>query len=287
MSLVQSMVEHVPQFARRVMPLVVACKLYGSMERARYLHDTHQALRQSGLYSRRVFLDACAVRTKFIADRIFVAHAKPQDIARLAAAVPPEDANVATIRRQLAMDRPFLFGCSYFGCVYFALLALKDMVRELLVVVAGDPGPGVHYFNRIAAASGIRITVAGTADRTVALRVLRHLGRGGAVATMLDSFHGERLELRSDFLGRPAASLGTLYELGHRAGAMLVPTASIRKNGKLVLEVGDLIDMRSTPAVEASQQVNDYFSDLVRAYPGQWMGWPNLLARWRMAHQTY
>ena len=287
MSLARPIVEHLPQLARRVLPSVVACRLYGSMERARYLHDTYQALQLSGLYSRRVFLDACAVRPKFIADRTFVAHARPEDIARLAPGVPLGDANFAAIRRQLAKGRPFLFGCSYFGSVYFALLALKDLVRELLVVVARDPAPGLHHFNKIALASGIRITVAGTTERGIALRILRHLGRGGAVATMLDCFHGERLELSGDFLGKPAASLGTLYTLGQRAGAIVVPTASIHKNGRQLLEIGELIDLPSTSIEAASQGVNDYFSALVRSYPGQWMGWPNLLARWRMAAQTY
>jgi len=281
------MIERLPRLARRVLPSVVACRLYGSMERARYLHDTYQALQQSGLYSRRVFLDASAVRPKFIADRTFVAHARPDDIVRLAPTVRPGDANFAAIRRQLAEGRPFLFGCSYFGCIYFALLALQDLVRELLVVVARDPAPGLHYFNKIAMASGIRITVAGTTESTIALRILRHLARGGAVATMLDCFHGERLELRSDFLGKPAASPGTLYGIARRAGAIVVPTASIHKDGKQLLEIGNLIDLPSTSIEAASQSVNDYFSDLIRTYPGQWMGWPNLLARWQVARQTY
>lgn len=287
MRLAQSMIERMPRLARGVLPAVVACRLYGTLERARYVHDTYQALQQCGLYSRQVFLDACAVRPKFIADRSFVAHARPQDIARLAVSAPLGDANFTAIRRQLARGRPFVFGCSYFGSVYFALLALKELVRELLVVVARDPGPGLHHFSKLAQASGIRIAVAGTTERTIALRILRHLGRGGAVATMLDCFHGARLQLRSDFLGKPAASPGTLYGIAQRAGAIVVPTASIHRNGRQMLEIGDLIDLSSTSIEAASQGVNDYFSDLVRTYPGQWMGWPNLLARWRMAAQTY
>jgi len=62
-----------------------------------------------------------------------------------------------------------------------------------------------------------------------------------------------------------------------------VPTASIHKDGKQLLEIGNLIDLPSTSIEAASQSVNDYFSDLIRTYPGQWMGWPNLLARWQLA----
>jgi lauroyl/myristoyl acyltransferase len=50
-----------------------------------------------------------------------------------------------------------------------------------------------------------------------------------------------------------------------------------------MLDVGKLIDMQSTSVEEASQNVNDYFSNLVRTYPDQWMGWQNLLSRWNMA----
>ena len=287
MSLVSSMVERLPRLAHRVLPQLVACRLYGSMDRAAYLRDTYLALQQAGLYSRRNFLGAHAVRHRFIADKTFIAHARPGDIARHAVAVPAGDANFAAIRQRLAQGHPLLLGCSYFGSVYFALLALRGLVRELLIVVARDPSSGSHYFDKVAQASGIRITVAGTAERGIGLRIMRHLGRGGVVATMLDCFYGERVQLRGEFLGRPAASLGTLYALGRRAGALVVPTASIRKEGKQVLDVGAPIDLSSNSIEDASQRVNDYYSALVRACPGQWMGWPNLLARWRMAAQTY
>jgi lauroyl/myristoyl acyltransferase len=62
-----------------------------------------------------------------------------------------------------------------------------------------------------------------------------------------------------------------------------VPTASIQRGGEQTLDVGELIDLQSTSIEEASQRVNDYFSNLVRTYPDQWMGWQNLLTRWDMA----
>jgi lauroyl/myristoyl acyltransferase len=100
---------------------------------------------------------------------------------------------------------------------------------------------------------------------------------------MLDCFYGTNSCLYTDFLGKPAASLGTLYGLAQRAGAIVVPTASIQRGGKQMLDIGELIDLRSTSIEEAGQRVNDYFSSLVRTYPDQWMGWQNLLTRWNMA----
>jgi lauroyl/myristoyl acyltransferase len=63
-----------------------------------------------------------------------------------------------------------------------------------------------------------------------------------------------------------------------------VPTASIRRDHKQILDIGAPIDLQSVSIEEASRQVNDYFSNLARAYPDQWMGWQNLLVRWNLAN---
>lgn len=99
---------------------------------------------------------------------------------------------------------------------------------------------------------------------------------------MLDCFYGTKTDDVSEFLGRPAASPGVLYRIAHKAHAIIVPTASIRRGRTLFLDIGNLIDMRETTAESASRSVNDYFTKLVTAHAEQWMGWPNLLARWEL-----
>lgn len=50
-----------------------------------------------------------------------------------------------------------------------------------------------------------------------------------------------------------------------------------------MLDIGELIDLQSTSIEDAGRRVNDYFSNMVRTHPDQWMGWQNLLTRWSMA----
>ncbi|MBE1160274.1 hypothetical protein [Dyella acidiphila] len=279
------LIKHHPHLARHVLPLIAARKLHTSNEHAHYLQDAESALRQAGHYSRKTLRDISLVRARFMADQMFLAHADPHDIGKLAPTICEHDINYAAVRRYVQDGRPLLFGCSYFGFMFFALLAMKGWVKELLVVAAGDPRPGLRLFEKISLACGFPIQVVGSAESTVALRIFRQLGRGGTVATMLDCYYGADTDLYTDFLGKPAASPGALYRLGQRAGAIVVPTASIYRDGSQVLDIGEALDLRSLSGEQASQRVNDYFSQLVRSYPGQWMGWSNLWARWNMAHR--
>ncbi len=283
MKFTQILIRHSPRFARRCLPYIAALTSYNSPVQASYRRDAEIALLQSGLYSRRVLRRVRSLRTKFIADQIFLAYAKLSTVATLAPAIDEGDVNYLAIRREIAAGRSFIFGCSYFGCMFFALLAMKGLVRNLLVVTAGDPTPALKLFNKIALASGIGISVVSATENIVALRILRQLRRGSPVATMLDCFYGKDSALYTDFLGKPAASFETLYRLGQKADAILVPTASIRHDGMQRLDIGEMIDLRSISIEEASRRVNDYFSGLVRSHPEQWMGWQNLRTRWDRA----
>jgi hypothetical protein len=283
MKFAQFLVQHSPHLARHILPYIAAYKFYNSVGQRDYQRESEEVLRASGLYSQRVAHDIGMLRMKFFADQMFLEYAKPTDVATMVPAIAEGDANFLAIRQKVAIGRPFLFGCSYFGCMFFVLLALKDLVSDLLIVTAGDPTPSIRLFKKIGQTSGININVVGATEYVVALQILRQLKRGGAVATMLDCFYGTNPCLYTDFLGKPAASLGTLYGLAQRANAIVVPTASIQRGGKQTLDIGELIDLQSTSIEEAGQRVNDYFSNLVRTYPDQWMGWQNLLTRWNMA----
>jgi len=283
MKFARFLVQYSPHLSRHILPYIAAYKFYNSVEQRNYQCESEEALRESGLYSKLVAHEVGMLRMKFVADQMFLEYAKVTNVAALVPAVAEGDANFLAIRQQIAIGRPFLFGCSYFGCMFFVLLALKDLVSDLLIVTAGDPTPSIRLFKKIGEASGININVVGATENVVALQILRQLKRGGAVATMLDCFYATNPCLYTDFLGKPAASPGTLYGLGQRANAIVVPTASIQRGGEQTLDVGELIDLQSTSIEEASQRVNDYFSNLVRTYPDQWMGWQNLLTRWDMA----
>jgi hypothetical protein len=106
-------------------------------------------LRESELYSKRVAHDVGMLRMKFFADQMFLEYAKPTDVAAMVPAIAEGDANFLSIRQQIAIGRPFLFGCSYFGCMFFVLLALKDLVSDLLIVTAGDPTPSIRLFKKL------------------------------------------------------------------------------------------------------------------------------------------
>jgi hypothetical protein len=219
-----------------------------------------------------------------MAEQMFITYAKPVDLLEMTPNIIDGDRNYLAVRQQIAIGRPILFGCSYFGCMFYALLAMKGLVKDLLVVTASDPAPGLHLFEKIAIASGIRIAVVGANDHVVALKILRQLRRGASVATMLDCFYGNHSDSCINFLGRPATSLGTLYRLGQSANAFVVPTASIYRDGRQELDVGEMVDLQTQSIDAASQRINDYFSNLARVYPDQWMGWQNLWMRWNKAN---
>ena len=284
MELARLLVRYSPSFSRHVLPYLVALKSYNSPSQRSYRENSEQALLKTELYSARVARDIDLLRLKFIADQLFLTYAKPTDLAAATPSTSDDDVTIAAIREQISRRQPFLFGCSYFGCMYFALLALKGLVSDLMVVTAGDPTSARPLFEKVAFASDIQMNIVGANENMAALKIMRQFKRGGSVATMLDCFYGADPFFYTDFLGKPAASPGALYSLAKKSGAIVVPTASLRRHGRNVLDIGGMIDLQSTSIEAASRQVNNYFSNLVRAYPGQWMGWQNLLARWSMAH---
>lgn len=217
MKFAQFLVQHSPHLARHILPYIAAYKFYNSVGQRDYQRESEEALRASGLYSQRVAHDVGMLRMKFVADQIFLEYAKPTDVAAMVPSIAEGDANFLAIRQQVAIGRPFLFGCSYFGCMFLVLLTLKDLVSDLLIVTASDPTPNIRLFKKIGQASGLNINVVGATENVVALQILRQLKRGGAVATMLDCFYGTHACLYTDFLGKPAASLGDAVRLGPKS----------------------------------------------------------------------
>jgi len=280
MSMTESAIRVMPDVARAVLPYVMASRYYTTPEQIEYRRQSSAALRDSGLFSPKIARRVDVLQLQFSADQMFVNHAAESVLAKMKPRIDESHRNTIAVRRLVAEGRPMLFGCSYFGCLYYALLALEGLVKDLLVITSADPSPVQHLFEKIGSIAGIQMHVMGANEPMVGVAILRQLKRGASVATMLDCYYGKNIDLASDFLGRPAASPGILYGLASKASAVVVPTACIRNDKANELKIGPVADMKVMSVDQTSSAVNGFFSELVRDHPEQWMGWPNLLTRW-------
>lgn len=83
------------------------------------------------------------------------------------------DDNFLRLQQKLSDGRSILFGCSYFGSVYYTLLCLEGLVKDLLIVTAGDPARAAALFQKIGLISGINVNAVGANEPSAAMAILR------------------------------------------------------------------------------------------------------------------
>lgn len=171
---------------------------------------------------------------------------------------------------------------------------------ELLPAVAAHYGVRVSSLYRAASNPhvdalivGLRRQAVGDGDapmfpkgRAGAKLLLQHLGRGGAVAMLMDQKMNDGVEAR--FFGRPAMTAPALAVLALRLRCPVVP-AHVQRLGparfRLVcdqpLDLPDTGD-RNADVLALTQRVNDRLEQWIRARPGEWL-W--LHRRWPKGEQ--
>jgi KDO2-lipid IV(A) lauroyltransferase len=137
-----------------------------------------------------------------------------------------------------------------------------------------------RFWQSTRARRGVRLADAAGA----VARARQALGRGGAVAMMIDQVPASaRHAVQADFLGRPAATDRAPAALAASTGAPLVVAASLRdESGEQVLYVLDVIHPPRRPTRAwidaATRQATGALARFVRAHPSQWL-W--LHRRWK------
>lgn len=115
-------------------------------------------------------------------------------------------------------------------------------------------------------------------DDRAAQKSLRHVRRGGALATMADLRDWRGIPV--EFFGRPADTSPFPALLARSTGAPLIAAALVRTpRGKeavhFILHLREIAvpqtDDRDADVRAATENLQAAFEDFIRAYPGQWM----------------
>lgn len=214
---------------------------------------------------------------RFVADVMFLRHAPLAALRRL-------PLRLFGAEHAVPVDgQGTVFACSNFGCFYANFLAPPPGITEVLVVTPNVPPEEDRALcRRIEAVSGVKLTLVAASTKS-AIAIARTLRKGGAVATMLDSWLSNTPMIVAPFLGHPAATPRGLYEILARTPARIVPVYGLRRGeGFDITYQRPICAMGQTPEALATA-VNARLEELVREHPEQWALWPALPGRWKAA----
>lgn len=214
---------------------------------------------------------------RFVADVMFLRHAPLSAVRKLPLQVYGAD-NAAPVEGQGTV-----FACSNFGCFYALFLAPPAGITDVLVVTPTVPPEEDRALcRRIEAVSGVKLTLVEASTKS-AIAIARQLRKGGAVATMLDSWISGTPFLVAPFLGHPAATPRGLYEILARTPARVVPVYGLRRGeGFDITYQRPICAMGKTP-VALAEAVNQRLEELILEHPEQWSLWPAVPGRWKAA----
>ena len=245
-----------------------------------YTAASKLALDQAGMYSPGLLKKVSLLPPQFFAEVFFLTHAPASAIDALRFRF------VGLTKKQITAEvesgRGILLGCSNFGCFYKSLLACNGVIDEIVIILGEKPSRSTGLKERIERQSGMRIRLM-TIESSCSIAVARQLGRGGVVATMLDTYLNNSPKFVSNFLGKPAATPSNIYRLAERSRARLLPLFNYRRDDGTDIEVAEPIDVAELGAERAAAAMGAVIEDRIRREPSQWMMWPSLLRKWSAA----
>ena len=194
-----------------------------------------------------------------------------------------DPASAARWRAAVDAGRGVVIAASHTGNWDLAACVMARDIELLVVTKRLSVASVDRFWQSTRAGRGVTLTEA----RGAIARSREILGRGGAVAMMIDQVPARRRAVAVEFLGRPASADRAPAALAAAARAPLVVAAARRSSsGDHVLHVLEVIappdpEGRSGRAwiAEATVAATRALEEFVRAYPSQWL-W--LHRRWKL-----
>ncbi|MCL4674523.1 MAG: lysophospholipid acyltransferase family protein [Pararhodobacter sp.] len=195
----------------------------------------------------------------------------PDDLARVAARVPPEGPGLAALEEARAQGRAAILVSAHFGNYDVPRLALNARGYRIGGYYKDIDSPALNArYVRAIEASGAPMFP----DTSEGLKgLLRFLRGGGMFGILIDLDRPNGVLL--DFLGQPTRTVLSIAEMALKYDALVVPVFGIRLPGPPGFRI--VID---TPVPHGdpetmTQALNDSFAAQVRANPEQWVWWHN------------
>ena len=247
---------------------------------AEFQAAAEQAMQQAGMWTKERASSIAMLHAKFVADVLFMEHASDKAIA--ARSVRTIGLTTKAISDVMAKGRGVIIGCSNFGCFYEGLLQCKGVFDDILIVLGGEPQRGSGLKERLESLTGMSIRLV-TVNPRSAISISRQLHRGGAVATMLDTYIPGSPKVIAPFMGRPAASPAGIYQIASRQNAVIFPVFTFRRKRGTDVEICLPIDAGGQETIALAGAVNACIEQRIRFAPEAWAMWPALLERWSAA----
>jgi KDO2-lipid IV(A) lauroyltransferase len=195
----------------------------------------------------------------------------PDDLARVAASIPPQGPGLAALERARAEGRAAILVSAHFGNYDVPRLALNARGYRIGGYYKDIDSPALNArYVRAIEASGAPMFP----DTSEGLKgLLRFLRKGGMFGILIDLDRPNGVLL--DFLGQPTRTVLSIAEMALKYDALVVPVFGIRTPEAPGFRI--LIDTpvpHGAPAT-MTQALNDSFAAQVRAHPEQWVWWHN------------
>lgn len=245
-----------------------------------YQQAAAQSLQLAGVARPGLDAQVAQLPLRFFADVMFLRHAPLRALRKLPIQVTGAEYAVARD------GQGTLFACANLSCFYALFLSPPPGLTEVLVVTPNVPPEEDRALcRRIETVTGVKLTLVAASTKS-AIAIARHLRKGGAVATMLDSWISGTPFLAVPLLGHLAATPRGLYEILARTPARIVPVYGLRRGeGFHVTYQLPILTQGQTPLYLACD-VNGRLEDVIRQHPEQWSLWPALPGRWKAAAQA-
>jgi lauroyl/myristoyl acyltransferase len=216
---------------------------------------------------------------RFLSDVRWLQHAPLATVRKLTVRVEGVD----KVQQARGAGRGLLIGCDNVGCFYTSLLAAGAVTDDLLVVTPHKPREDEEpLLDRLRQVAGISIRLVEVGPQA-AILIARQWKRGGAVATMLDSYLPGTPWLVAPFMGQPAACPRGIYDLATRLGPLVVTAHSHREGAGYRIELQPPIEPIGISPEQLATRVNAQIENRILATPDEWPLWGNLPARWELA----
>ncbi|WP_417587543.1 lysophospholipid acyltransferase family protein [Pararhodobacter oceanensis] len=193
----------------------------------------------------------------------------PEDLARLAATVPPEGPGFAAIEEAKAQGRAAILVSAHFGNYDVPRLSLNARGYHIGGFYKAMSSPALNdLYVRSVSASGAPMFP----DTSEGLKgLLRFMRKGGMFGILIDLDRPNGVLI--DFLGRPTRTVLSIAEMALKYDALVVPVFGIRTPEAPGFRIHiDTPVAHSTPE-QMTQDLNARIGAQVRAHPAQWVWW--------------